>query len=158
MAKKSQPQSVTITNRRAWHDYHIGETFEAGIVLSGTEVKSLRQGRASLQEAYCKVEGGEVFIIGMHIAPYEQGNRFNLDPLRPRKLLLHREEIRRIERHLQQKGYTLIPLKLYFARGYAKLQIALARGKKLYDKREAIAKRDAELERRRAEAAWHRTP
>ncbi len=152
MAKKSQPQAVTITNRRAWHDYHIGETFEAGIVLSGTEVKSLRQGRASLQEAYCRVEGGEVYIIGMHITPYEQGNRFNLDPVRPRKLLLHREEIRRIERQLQQKGYTLIPLKLYFVRGYAKLQIALARGKKLYDKREAIAKRDAELERRRAEA------
>ncbi|MDH7602638.1 MAG: SsrA-binding protein SmpB [Armatimonadota bacterium] len=152
MAKNQKPQSVTITNRRAWHDYHIGETFEAGIVLSGTEVKSVRQGRASLQEAYCKVEGGEVFIIGMHISPYEQGNRYNLDPLRPRKLLLHREEIRRIERQLQQKGYTLIPLKLYFVRGYAKLQIALARGKKLYDKREAIARRDAELERRRAEA------
>lgn len=152
MAKKSQPQAVTITNRRAWHDYHIGETFEAGIVLSGTEVKSLRQGRASLQEAYCRLEGGEVYIVGMHITPYEQGNRFNPDPVRPRKLLLHREEIRRIERQLQQKGYTLIPLKLYFVRGYAKLQIALARGKKLYDKREAIAKRDAELERRRAEA------
>lgn len=121
-------------------------------MLSGTEVKSLRQGRASLQEAYCKPEGGEIFIYGMHIPPYEQGNRFNTDPVRPRKLLLHREEIRRIERQLQQKGYTLIPLKLYFARGYAKLQIALARGKKLYDKREAIAKRDAELERRRAEA------
>lgn len=121
-------------------------------MLSGTEVKSLRQGRASLQEAYCKLEGGEIFIYGMHIPPYEQGNRFNMDPVRPRKLLLHREEIRRIERQLQQKGYTLIPLKLYFARGYAKLQIALARGKKLYDKREAIAKRDAELERRRAEA------
>ncbi|MGB9619869.1 MAG: SsrA-binding protein SmpB [Armatimonadota bacterium] len=153
MARKEKPHSVTITNRRARHDYHILETFQAGIVLVGTEVKSLRQGRASLQEAFCKPEGGEIFIYGMHIPPYEQGNRFNVDPVRPRKLLLHRSEIRRIQRQLQEKGYTLIPLKLYFDRGYAKLEIALARGKKLYDKREAIARRDAEIERRRAEAA-----
>ena len=151
MAKDKAPRGVTITNRKAWHDYHIGETFEAGIVLAGTEVKSLRQGKASLQEAYCKAEGGEVFILGMHIPPYEQGNRFNVDPVRPRKLLLHRTEIHKIQRQLQEKGYTLVPLKLYFDKGYAKLSIGLARGKKLYDKREAIAERDAEMERRRAE-------
>jgi len=153
MANKEKPHSVTITNRRARHDYHIGETFQAGIVLVGTEVKSLRQGKASLQEAFCKAEGDEVFIYGMHIPPYEQGNRFNVDPVRPRKLLLHKSEIRRIQRQLQEKGYTLVPLKLYFDKGYAKLEIGLARGKKLYDKREAIARRDAEMERRRAEAA-----
>ncbi|MCX8052734.1 MAG: SsrA-binding protein SmpB [Armatimonadetes bacterium] len=152
MAGDKKHHEVTIINRKARHDYHIGETFVAGIVLVGTEVKSLRQGKASLQEAFCKAEGGEIFIHGMHIPPYEQGNRFNVDPVRPRKLLLHRSEIRKIERQLQQKGYTLVPLKLFFERGYAKLEIALARGKKLYDKREAIAARDAEMERRRAEA------
>ncbi len=153
MAKEKKPHGVTINNRKAWHDYHIGETFEAGIVLVGTEVKSLRQGKASLQEAFCRVEGGEVMIQGMHIPPYEQGNRFNVDPVRPRKLLLHRSEIRKIHRQLQEKGYTLVPLKLYFDKGYAKLSIGLARGKRLYDKREAIAARDAEMDRRRAEAA-----
>ena len=151
MAKEKKPQGIT--NRKAWHDYHIGETFEAGIVLVGTEVKSLRQGKASLQEAFCRTEDGEIVIQGMHIAPYEQGNRFNVDPVRPRKLLLHRAEIRKIQRQLQEKGYTLVPLKLYFDKGYAKLLIGLARGKKLYDKREAIAARDAEMDRRRAEAA-----
>jgi len=152
MAREKKPHGVTITNRKAWHEYHIGETFEAGIVLVGTEVKSLRQGKASLQEAYCRAESGEIIIQGMHIPPYEQGNRFNVDPVRPRKLLLHKTEIRKIQRQLQEKGYTLVPLKLYFDRGYAKLSIGLARGKKLYDKREAIAQRDAEMERRRAEA------
>ncbi len=152
MKKDNKPKNVTITNKKAWHEYHIGDTYEAGIALVGTEVKSLRLGKASIQEAYCKVDNGEVWIYGMHISPYEQGNRFNVDPLRPRKLLLHREEIRKIERGLQEKGLTLIPLKLYFSKGFAKLQIALARGKKLYDKREAIARRDAELERRRAES------
>jgi len=153
MAKKSEKHApAQIVNRKARHEYHIDETYEAGIVLTGTEVKSLRDGRASIQEAYCKVENGEVIIYGMHIAPYEQGNRFNVDPLRPRKLLLHKSEILRIARQLQEKGYTLIPLKVYFDRGFAKVQLGLARGKKLYDKREAIAQRDLERERRREEA------
>jgi SsrA-binding protein len=152
MPKEQEHKSVTINNRKAWHDYHIGEQFEAGIALVGTEVKSLRQSKGSLQEAFCKIEGGEVVIHGMHIAPYEQGNRFNVDPLRPRKLLLKKSEIHRIERQLMEKGLTLVPLKLFFSRGYAKLNIGLARGKKLYDKREAITAREVERARRREEA------
>lgn len=152
MKKTEKRQPVQITNRKAWHEYHIEETFEAGLVLTGTEVKSIREGRASIQESYCKVERGEVVIFGMYISPYEQGNRFNVDPVRPRKLLLHKPEIRKIERQLQEKGLTLIPLKLYFDKGFAKLQIGLARGKKLWDKREAIAQRDVERDRRREEA------
>jgi SsrA-binding protein len=150
--KKTKPQEVSISNRKAWHEYHIDDQFEVGIVLSGTEVKSLRLGKASIAEAYCKIENGEVWIHGMHVAPYEQGNRFNVDPLRPRKLLMHKGEISKVHRQLQEKGYTLIPLKLYFTRGYAKLNIGLGRGKKLYDKRDAIAARDVERDRRRAEA------
>ena len=152
MAKGNEYHSVSITNRKARHEYHIGETFEAGIVLSGTEVKSVRAGKASIQEAFCRLENGEVWLLGMHIAPYVQGTRWNVDPLRTRKLLLQRAEIRKIGRQLQEKGLALIPLKLYFSRGYAKLNIGLARGKKLYDKREAIARRDAERERQRQEA------
>lgn len=152
MAKEQKPRNATISNRKAWHEYHIGEQFEAGIVLVGTEVKSLRLGKASLQESYCKIEGGELTIHGMHISPYEQGNRANVDPLRPRKLLLHAAEIRKIQRQLQEKGFTVIPLKIYFSHGYAKMSIGLARGKKLYDKREAIAQRDVERDRRREEA------
>lgn len=152
MSKQKEHKSISITNRKAWHEYFIDDTFEAGIVLAGTEVKSIRLGKASIQEAYCRVEGGEVILYGMYIAPYEQGNRFNVDPVRPRKLLLHKTEIHKIERNLQEKGYTLVPLKLFFQRGYAKINIGLARGKKLYDKREAIASRDVERERRRAES------
>jgi SsrA-binding protein len=153
MAKAEQKhRGVSIINRKARHEYHIGDTFEAGIVLVGTEVKSLRAGKASIQESYCKLEGSGIWIHGMHIAPYEQGNRWNVDPLRPRKLLLHRGEIFKIGRQLQEKGLTLIPLKLYFSKGYAKLDIGLGRGKKLYDKRRDIAERDVERERRRAEA------
>ena len=153
MAKKEKEhRGVTITNRKARHEYHIADTFEAGIVLAGTEVKSLRAGKASIQESFCKLENGEVWIHGMHIAPYEQGNRWNVDPLRPRKLLLHKGEIHKLTRQLHEKGLTLVPLKLYFARGYAKLVIGLARGKKLYDKREAIARRDADREQQREEA------
>jgi SsrA-binding protein len=152
MKKETKPHGVSITNRKAWHEYHIGETFEVGIVLAGTEVKSLRQSKASLQEAYCKFENGELWIMGMHISPYEQGNRANVDPLRPRKLLLHRSEMDKIQRQVQEKGLTLVPLKLYFSRGYAKLNIGLARGKKLWDKRDSIAERDVERERRREEA------
>ena len=152
MSEERKHKSVSIANRKAWHEYHIGETFEAGLMLSGTEVKSIRDGKASITEAYCKVENGEAWILGMHVAPFEQGNRWNVDPLRPRKLLLHKGEISRINRQLAEKGLTLVPLKLYFSRGYAKLNIGLARGKKLWDKRESIAERDVERERRREEA------
>ncbi len=155
MVKEKKPQDVSISNRKAWHEYHIDETFEAGVVLVGTEVKSLRLGKASLQEAYCKVENEEVMLYGMHIAPYEQGNRWNVDPLRPRKLLLRKVQIHNVDRQLKEKGYTLVPLKLYFTRGYAKLNIGLARGKKLWDKREAIAARDVERDRRREESERH---
>lgn len=155
MVKEKKPQDVSISNRKAWHEYHIDETFEAGVVLVGTEVKSLRLGKASLQEAYCKVEDEEVTLYGMHIAPYEQGNRWNVDPLRPRKLLLRKVQIHNVDRQLKEKGYTLVPLKLYFTRGYAKLNIGLARGKKLWDKREAIAARDVERDRRREESERH---
>ncbi len=147
--EEEKQRSVNIVNRRAWHEYAIEETFEAGIVLSGTEVKSMRLGKASVQESYCKVENSEVLLIGMHIAPYEQGNRSNVDPLRVRKLLLHKLEIHKIDRALKEKGMTLVPLKIYFTRGYAKLTIGLGRGKKLWDKREAIAGRDVERDKQR---------
>jgi len=151
--KEKKHGPATIVNRKAFHEYHIGETYEAGLVLVGTEVKSLRDGKASIQEAFCKIEKGEVWIQGMHIAPYEQGNRWNVDPLRPRKLLLRGEEIAKMQRALQEKGFTLVPIKLFFTRGFAKLQVGLGRGKKLYDKREAIAARDSERERLREERA-----
>ena len=137
-------------NRRAYHDYTILDSVEAGLVLKGTEVKSLRQGKASLAEAYATVEGGEAFIHHMHIPPYEQGNRWNLDPVRTRKLLLHQKEIRRLGGQLTQKGLTLVPLKLYFLRGYAKVLLGVAKGKKTHDKRHAIAERDARREIDRA--------
>ncbi len=152
MNKQQKPKNISITNRKARHEYHIGETFDAGLVLSGTEVKSIRAGQASITEAYCKVEDGEVFIHGMHIAPFEQGNRWNVDPLRPRKLLLNKSEINRISRQLAEKGLTLIPLKVFFNRGYAKICVGLARGKKLWDKRESIAERDSDRERMRQES------
>jgi SsrA-binding protein len=144
-------ERVVAQNRRARHDYFILETFEAGLVLSGTEVKSLRQGKASLAEAYATVENGEAYVLQMHIPPYEQGNRWNLDPVRRRKLLLHVKEIAELERGVAQKGQTVIPLKLYFNnRGRAKLLIGLAKGKKTHDKRHAIAERDAQREIARA--------
>jgi len=146
-----QDRNPVITNRKAYHEYTIEETYEAGIALVGTEVKSIRAGRVNLQDAYCKIENGEVWLYGMHISPYEFGNRFNVDPMRPRKLLLKRQEIDRLAGKVQQRGLALIPLKLYFDHGYVKVQIGVARGKKLYDKRRAIAERDAEMERRRAE-------
>lgn len=134
---------VIAQNRKARHDYDLEETFEAGIVLTGTEVKSCRQGRANLQDAHALVENGEIFLYNVHISPYEQGNRFNHDPTRPRKLLLHKSEIRRLLGQTRQRGYTLVPLQLYFRRGRVKVELALARGKKKYDKREALAARDA---------------
>ena len=138
-------------NRRARHDYFILETYEAGLVLSGAEVESLRLGKASLAEAYATVESGEAFVLQLHIPPYEQGNRWNLDPVRRRKLLLHVREIAELERGVAQRGLTVIPLKLYFnERGRAKLLIGLAKGKKTHDKRHAIAERDARREVDRA--------
>ncbi len=149
----SSEERLVAQNRRARHDYFILETFEAGLALAGTEVKSLRQGKASLAEAYATVENGEAWILQMHIPPYEQGNRWNLDPLRKRKLLLHAREIERLEEAVARKGLTLVPLRLYFARGHAKLQIAIGKGKKSYDKRHAIAERDAKREIDRARRA-----
>jgi SsrA-binding protein len=131
------------TNRKARHEYFVEDTLEAGIVLTGTEIKSIRLGRVSLQEAYISSAEGEFWVLNMHIATYEQAHRDNHEPLRPRKLLLHDYEIGKWTEKAQQRGYTIIPLRLYLKRGRAKLEIALAKGKKLYDKREAIARRDA---------------
>ena len=143
-------------NRRASHDYFILETVEAGLVLTGTEVKSLRARKASLAEAYATVEGEEAWVRQLHIPPYEQGNRWNVDPVRPRKLLLHRGEIDMLRKAVAQKGQTIIPLKLYFSSGYAKLLLGVAKGKKTHDKRHAIAERDARLEMERARARGRR--
>jgi SsrA-binding protein len=132
------------TNRRARHEFWIDEAHEAGIVLTGTEVKSLREGRASLVDSFARIERSEVWLHHLHISPYAQGNIHNPDPLRARKLLLHRREILRLQAKTQQKGYTLIPLRLYFRRGVAKVELAVARGRHLYDKRERIAEREAE--------------
>jgi SsrA-binding protein len=137
-------------NRKASHDYTILDTIEAGIVLAGTEVKSLRNGKASLQESWAAIENGEAYVHQLHIPPYEQGNRWNLDPVRTRKLLLHRSEIEKLRKASEQKGHTLVPLKLYFTKGKAKLLLGVAKGKKSHDKREAIAARDARREMDRA--------
>ncbi|MBQ1215294.1 MAG: SsrA-binding protein SmpB [Firmicutes bacterium] len=137
-------RKLLANNKKARHDYFIEEVYEAGLVLTGTEIKSLRQGRVNLKESYAKIEKGEVFIYNMHISPYEQGNRYNVDPLRDRKLLLHKQEIRKLIGYTTQKGFTLVPLQIYInEKGLVKMEIAVARGKKLYDKREDIAKRDA---------------
>jgi SsrA-binding protein len=149
----SPADRLVAQNRRAHHDYFILETYEAGLALAGTEVKSLRQGKASLAEAYATVEGDQAWVLQLHIPPYEQGNRWNRDPLRKRKLLLHRTEIAKLKDAVARKGQTLVPLKLYFARGYAKLLIGVAKGKKSYDKRHAIAERDAKREMERARRA-----
>lgn len=137
---------VIARNRKAHHDYHIVETFEAGIVLTGTEIKSIRQGRVNIQDSYARIEDGELFIMGMHISPFEHGNRHNVDPTRTRKLLMHAKEIQQLLGKTKTKGLTLIPLDVHLKNGFAKIQLALARGKKLYDKRETVAKRDAERE------------
>ncbi|HHV58864.1 MAG TPA: SsrA-binding protein SmpB [Clostridiaceae bacterium] len=133
-----------VQNKKARHEYFIEETYEAGIELSGTEVKSIRQGRVNFKDSYAAIDNGEVFIVGMHISPYEQGNIFNKDPERNRKLLLHRYEINKLTGLIQQKGLTLVPLKLYFNRGKVKVELGVARGKKIYDKRADIAARDAQ--------------
>lgn len=141
---------VISTNRRARHDYHLGEQFEAGMVLTGTEIKSIRNNKVDLKRAYARLVNGEVFLLDCHIAPYEQGNRENHEPERPRKLLLSKKEIGKIERILLDKGVTLIPTRMYLKDGWAKVEIAVARGKKQYDKRADIAKQDAKRQIERA--------
>ena len=142
MGKKER--KLVANNKKAYHDYFIEETYEAGIVLTGTEIKSVRQGKVSIKESYAKIENGEMFLYGMNISPYEHGNRYNVEPLRPRKLLLHKQEIRKLIGYTTIKGLTLVPLKMYInEEGRAKVELAVARGKKNYDKRDDIAKRDA---------------
>ena len=141
---------VIAENRKARHDYIIEESFEAGIVLAGTEVKSMRGGRINLKDSYAQIENGELFLHGMHISPYEQGNIFNVDPLRVRKLLMHKKEIMRLLGKVKTDGLTLVPLKAYFDRDKVKIELALVRGKKLYDKREAAAEKSAKREMDRA--------
>lgn len=137
-------------NKKAFHDYHIEETMEAGIALTGTEVKSLRAGRANLRDSYAVVESGELFLVGAHISPYEQGNIFNHDPLRKRKLLAHAREIRRLFGKVQVAGYTLVPTKMYFKDGRVKVEIGLAKGKTTYDKRQTLARKEAQRDIERA--------
>ena len=144
-----KPRKVICTNRRARHRYHLEETVEAGMALRGSEVKSLRAGKANLSDAYVRIHKGEAFLAKVHIAPYDPANRENHDPERERKLLLHRREIDRLGGKVRERGYTLVPLEMYFVGGHAKVKIALAKGKRLYDKREAIAKRETERRLRR---------
>ena len=144
----SQSVKLIANNKKAYHDYFIEGTYETGIALHGTEVKSLRMGKCSIKESFIRVENGEVFVYGMHISPYEKGNIFNKDPLRVKKLLMHRYEINKITGKMAEKGYTLVPLKVYFKGSLVKVEIGIAKGKKLHDKRQDIAKRD---QRREAE-------
>lgn len=144
MAKKKKLDGNNlVTNRKARHEYFIEDSYEAGLALKGTEVKSIRKGSANLQDAYISFKNGEAFVDNMHISPYEQGNIFNEDPMRRRKLLLHKREIRKLESEVQKQGMTIIPLRLYLVNGRVKIEIALAKGKKLYDKRDSIAERDS---------------
>jgi len=150
MKSNKKKDRIAIDNRKARHDYQILDTYEAGIVLEGTEVKSIRAGKANLKDSYARVEKGELFLYNMHISPYEQGNRFNHEPKRTRKLLMHKHEINRLLGKIKEKGLSLVPLKLYFKSNKVKVQIGLARGKKLHDKRHALAERDAKREMERA--------
>ena len=144
--KKDNGLETVARNRKAYHDYFVLESFEAGIELFGTEVKSVRQGKVNLKDAWCSIEKGEIYVNGMHISPYEFGNIFNRDPMRKRRLLMHKREINRLYGQLKQQGLTLIPLSAYFNRGRLKIQVGLCKGKKNYDKRESIARKDAERE------------
>lgn len=139
-----ETEQVIARNKKAYHDYFVLETYEAGIELYGTEIKSIRNGRVNLKDSFCSVDNGEMFAIGLHISPYEQGNIFNRDPLRKKKLLLHKKEIMKLFGQSQQQGLSIVPLQLYIINGRAKLEIGLCKGKKLHDKREVAAKRDAE--------------
>ena len=150
MAKEASNFRLIANNKKARHDYFLEETFEAGVELHGTEVKSLRQGNCSIKESFVHIENGEIIIYGMHISPYEKGNIFNKDPLRPKRLLMHKKEIARLLGKIKEKGYTLVPVQVYFKGSLVKVEIALARGKKLYDKRADAAKRDAKREMDRA--------
>jgi len=150
-------EKVIATNRKAYHDYFIEETLEAGLVLTGTEIKSVRGGRVNLRDSYVRIERGEAWLLNVHIAPYEQGNRYNVNPTRDRKLLLHRPEILRLQGKAQAKGMTIVPLRVYIRGNRAKVELALAKGKRQYDKRESIAQRDAEREmEREAQRAMER--
>lgn len=140
---KKEERKIVAQNRKAYHDYFVEETFEAGIALAGTEVKSIRAGGVNLKDSYCSFEKGEIFAVGIHISPYDHGNIFNLPPLRDRKLLMHRREILKLQGAVGQKGFTVVPLSLYFRGQHAKLEVGLCRGKKMYDKRESDAKRQA---------------
>jgi SsrA-binding protein len=148
--KGKETQRLIANNKKAFHDYFIDEKYEAGIALHGTEVKSLRMGKCSIKESFIRIENGEVYIYGMHVSPYEKGNIFNKDPLRVKKLLMHKYEINKLSGKIKEKGYTLVPLQVYFKEGKVKVEIGLARGKKLYDKREDIAKKDSRREMERA--------
>lgn len=154
-AHDERKRNITIQNRRATHEYEITDRFVAGIVLTGTEIKSIRLGLANLQDSFCRIQNGEVWVNNMYIAPYEQGNRYNVEVRRARKLLLHKWQITRIQIKINERGMALIPTKLFFERGYAKLEIGLGRGKKLWDKRDSIADRDREREARRELSERH---
>jgi len=144
MSEKNQSEKIIADNRKARHDYFVIESYETGIELFGTEVKSLRAGGVNLKDAYCEIDGGELFALGIHISPYEQGNIFNKDPLRPKKLLMHKREIMKLTGLVSREGYTLVPLSLYLKGSLVKVKLGLCKGKKLYDKRDDIAKRDAD--------------
>lgn len=146
MSDEKASEKLVATNRKARHEYFVEETYEAGIALTGTEIQSVRRGRVSLADSYAEVRNGEVFLVNSHIAEYDYGNRFNHNPRRPRKLLLHKVEIRRLDSRVRERGYTIVPLKMYLQRGLAKVEIGLAKGKKMWDKREDIAERDAQRE------------
>jgi SsrA-binding protein len=148
-AKVRSGDRVVAQNRKARHEYHVLQTWEAGLVLQGTEVKSLREGKANLADAFATIQNGELWLFNMHVSPYEQGNRFNHDPLRPRKLLMHRSELRRLVGQVEQKGLTLVPLDIHFTGGIAKVNLALVRGKKLHDKRETLRERAVERDMER---------
>src|SRR5438132_10168200 len=150
MPERQERNRDIAVNRRAYHDYFIDEKYEAGLVLTGTEVKSMRAGRANLGGGYVRIDGGEAWLENVHVTPYSQGGHANHEPLRPRKLLLHADEIASLVGKIKQKGYTLIPLRLYFARNHAKVELGLARGKREYDKRQALAEADAKREMQRA--------
>lgn len=149
MAKDNQGFKLIANNKKAYHEYFIEDKYEAGVELHGTEVKSLRMGKCSLKEAFVRIENGQVYVYQMHISPYEKGNIFNRDPLRPKKLLLHKSEIRKLEQAIKETGYTIMPLQVYLKGGLVKVEIGLARGKKLYDKRADIAKKDMRREAER---------
>ncbi len=144
MAEKNTGRKIIAQNKKAYHDYFVDEKYEAGIQLFGTEVKSLRAGQVNLKDSYCEIKNGEIFATGIHISPYEQGNIFNRDPIRDRKLLMHKREIMKLHGQVGQKGFSIIPLSLYFSGSYVKVELGLCRGKKLYDKRDSEAKRESD--------------